>query len=63
MEKRILIKAGLNKTKEIKRQMGWWYFISAGMQGNVYFINKPGYISSIDLNTLSFSMTQKTHLK
>lgn len=61
-KKELLIKAGLNKTKEIKRQMGWWYFISTGMQGNVYFINKPGYISSIDLNTLSFSMTQKTHL-
>ena len=42
--------------------MGWWYFISSGMQGNVFFINKPGLISSIDLNTLSFSMTQKTHL-
>ena len=60
--KDLLIRAGLNKTKEIRRQMGWWYFISSGMQGNVFFINKPGYISSIDLNTLSFSMTQKTHL-
>ena len=60
--KDLLIRAGLNKTKEIKRQMGWWYFISSGMQGNVYYFDKPGYISSIDLNTLSFSMTQKTHL-
>jgi len=60
--KDLLIKANLKKTKEIKRQMGWWYFISSGVQGNVFYLNQPGYISMIDTNTLSFSLTQKNHL-
>lgn len=56
-----LIKADLKKTKFIKRQMGWWYYISSALQGNIYYFNEPGYISLIHENTLSFAVTQEEH--